>query len=316
MKVILNEGGLAADDPRLIAAAPGAMFVAATCEDDLRRHGPDAEVCWGGRWLPTLLDHAPRLKWVASMSAGVEGYIKHLAARPEIRLTSGAGTFDTPIAEHLMALLLALRRGLPESFRAQQRHEWHRRGPLGELRETTLGIIGLGHIGSDLARMASAGFGMNVLAYRRRPSVAPPHVAEVFTGRDGLLAMLRRCDQVAVTAALTPETRGLLDAEALDCLPPHAVITNIGRGAIIDQAALTARLADGRLAGAGLDVFAPEPLPADDPLWDLPTVIVTPHHAGSSPRTGQRKVDLFIENLRRFAHGEALLNEVDRNRGY
>ena len=110
--------------------------------------------------------------------------------------------------------------------------------------------------------------------------------------------------------------RGLLDAEALDCLPPHAVITNIGRGAIIDQTALTERLADGRLAGAGLDVFAPEPLPSDDPLWDLPNVIVTPHHAGSSVHTGRRKVDLFIENLRRYAAGEPLLNEVDRSRGY
>lgn len=316
MKVILNEGGLAADDPRLLAAAPGATFAVATSEDHLRALGPDAEVCWGGRWLPALLATAPRLRWVASMSAGVEGYLRHLADRPEIRLTSGAGTFDVPIAEHLMALLLALRRGLPESFRAQQRHDWHRRGPLGELRDSTLGIVGLGHIGSELARMASVGFGMNVLAYRRRPSSPPLHVAEVFSGRDGLLAMLRRCDQVAVTAALTPETRGLLDAEALDCLPPHAVITNIGRGAVIDQAALTERLADGRLAGAGLDVFDPEPLPADHALWDLPNVIVTPHHAGSSPRTGERKVDLFIENLRRFANGEALLNEVDRSRGY
>ncbi len=316
MKVILNEGGLAADDPRLAAAAPDATFVVVNTEDELRDQGRDAEVCWGGRWLPTLLAHAPGLQWVASMSAGVEGYLRHLAERPEIRLTSGAGTFDVPIAEHLMALLLALRRGLPESFRAQQAHEWHRRGPLGELRDTTLGIIGLGHIGSELARMASAGFGMNVLAYRRQPSAPPPGVAEVFSGRDGLLAMMRRCDQVAVTAALTPETRGLLDAEALDCLPPHAVITNIVRGAIIDQAALTERLADGRLAGAGLDVFAPEPLPSDDPLWDLPNVIVTPHHAGSSVHTGRRKVDLFIENLRRYASGEPLLNEVDRSRGY
>ncbi len=316
MHVLLNAGSLSPDDPRLAAAAPGAQFTAISSEDEMHAAAPTAEVCWGARWLDVLLADAPRLRWVASGSAGVEGLLARLAARPEVVLTTGAGAFDVPIAEHVLALLLALRRGLHHSLRAQAEGRWARQSGLDELHGSTLAVIGLGHIGRELARQAHAGFGLRILAYRREPVPAPAPVERVYSGRDGLLAMLAAADAVAVTCALTPETRGLLDAEALDALRPHALVVNIARGAVIDQAALVARLADGRLAGAGLDVTDPEPPAADDPLWGLDNVIITPHVAGNSRRTGERQAELFLANLTRYATGQPLLNLVDAERGY
>ncbi|MCC7491910.1 MAG: D-2-hydroxyacid dehydrogenase [Fimbriimonadaceae bacterium] len=315
MKILVNVGGLAADHPTLRAAAPAASFVATPDEATLRREGVDAEICWGGARLPVLLEVARHLRWIASASAGVDRYLPLLADRPEITLTTGAGTFDIPIAEHLLALLLALRRRLPEALRAQVQHSWQRSGGALELAGSTLGIVGLGQIGQALAVRAAA-LGLTVLAHKRRPADPPPGVSELFYERAGLLAMLPRCDHVAVTAALSPASTHLLDAATLDCLPAHAVVLNIGRGRLIDEGALLQRLQTGRLAGAGLDVFETEPLPATSPLWDLPQVIITPHQAGSSNRVAERRIELFAAQLRRYLAGQPLRAVADRQAGY
>ncbi len=315
MKVLLNVGGVSPTDPLLRAAAPEAVFVATPDEATLRREAVDAEVCWGGAHFGVLLEVARQLRWFASTSAGMERFIRQTHGRPDLLLTSGAGTYDVPIAEHVLALLFAVRRDLGHSVRASVEHQWTRRSRMRELRDSTLGIVGLGHIGQEVARLA-AGLGLRVLGHRRRTGPPPPGVQQVFHGRAGLLEMLRQCDQVAVTAALTPATERLLDAEALDVLPPHAVIVNIGRGRLIDEAALIERLQSGRLAGAGLDVFETEPLPADSPLWDLPQVIVTAHNAGTSHRIEQRRLEHFAAQLRRWVAGEPLQSVVNREEGY
>ncbi len=316
MKVLITLRDVAPDHPWLREAAPEATFVSVFDEDTMRREGVDAEVCYGGSKLEVLLEVGQQLRWVASASAGVEGYLARLGSRDDVLLTTGAGAYDVPIAEHVFALLLAVRRELGRSVRQQVTHEWRGHHGMFELRDSTLGIVGLGSIGQEVARVAHHGFGMRVLGHKRRPADLPAGVARLHYGRDGLLAMLPSCDHLAVTAALTHETRGLLDAEALDCLPAHAVIVNIGRGRVIDEPALLERLRDGRLAGAGLDVTATEPLPADSPLWDLPNVILTAHNAGTSHRVVERRLRVFCDQLRRYVAGEPLRNVVDREAGY
>jgi len=316
MKVLITLGDVPPDHPLLLAAAPDATFVSVHDEDTMRREGVDAEVCYGGSKLDILMAVGQRIRWVASASAGVEGYLARMGDRPDVLLTTGAGAYDVPIAEHVFALLLAVRREIGRSVRQQVEHTWRGHYGMFELRDSTLGILGFGSIGQEVATVAHHGFGMRVLAHKRRPIDVPEAVDQVHYGRDGLLAMLPACDHLAVTAALTDKTRHLLDAEALDLLPDHAVIVNIGRGKIIDEPELIARLQDGRLAGAGLDVTATEPLPADSPLWDLPNVVITAHNAGTSRRVVERRLEVFCEQLKRYVAGEPLRNVVDREAGY
>lgn len=316
MKVLITLREVDPQHPWLRDAAPEATFVSVLDEEAMRREGVDADVCYGGSKLEVLMAVGQRLRWVASASAGVEGYLARMGERPDVVLTTGAGAYDVPIAEHVFALLLAVRRELGRSVRQQVEHTWQGHYGMFELRDSTLGILGFGSIGQEVAQVARHGFGMRVLAHKRRPIAKPDAVEQLYYGRDGLLAMLPQCDHLAVTAALTDETRQLLDGDALDLLPPHAVIVNIGRGKIIDEPALIARLQDGRLAGAGLDVTATEPLPGDSPLWDLPHVVLTAHNAGTSHRVVERRLRVFCEQLKRYVAGEPLRHVVDREAGY
>ena len=316
MKVLITLGDVAPDHPWLREAAPDATFVPVRDVDAMRKEGIDAEVCYGGSKLEVLMEVGQQIRWVASASAGVEGYLARMSDRPEVILTTGAGAYDVPIAEHVFALLLAVRRDLGRSVRQQVEHVWKGHYGMFELRDSTLGIVGLGSIGAEVAKVAHHGFGMRVLGQKRRHVGAVEGVESIHYGREGLLAMLPQCDHLVVTAALTEETRGLLDAEALDLLPRHAVIVNIGRGKVIDEPAMIERLSDGRLAGAGLDVTATEPLPADSPLWDLPNVVITAHNAGTSHIVVERRLRVFCEQLKRYVAGEPLRNVVDREAGY
>jgi phosphoglycerate dehydrogenase-like enzyme len=175
-------------------------------------------------------------------------------------------------------------------------------------------VIGLGSIGTEVARR-SAALGATVLAVRRRPSETPPFVTEL-AGEDGIDRLLPRCDYVVLALPATRRTQRVLSAERLGLMKRGSFVVNIGRGALIDQDALIAALADGRLGGAGLDVSTPEPLPADSPLWQMPNVIITPHASGSSPTNDDRRFEIFAANLRRFAAGEPLENLVDFDEGY
>ncbi|NUP99457.1 MAG: D-2-hydroxyacid dehydrogenase [Armatimonadetes bacterium] len=315
MKVLITLKDVDPNHP-LLRAIPGVTYVVAGDAEAIRREAVEAEVVWGFGHLETVLEVATRLRWVAATSAGVERFLQRLQPHPEIILTTGAGAYDVPIAEHVFALLLAVRRDLGYSVRNAVAHRWEPRRGMRELAGSTLGIVGLGKIGREVARAGSQGFNLRVLGHKLRESAPPEGVERLFYGRDGLHAMLRECDQVVVAAALSPASRHLLDGAALDCLPPHAVVVNIGRGQVIDQAALLARLQDGRLAGAGLDVFEVEPLPDDDPLWELPQVIITAHNAGTSQRVRERQLALFASQLQRFVAGEPLENVADRAQGY
>ena len=290
---------------------------APTMEDALAR-AAEAEVVFAGRWSDELWKAAPNLRWVQSGGAGVERFLTPEFVASPILLTNAAGIYAIPIADHVIAFMLAFSRGFPHYLRNQAERKWEwDAGPSGggdELNGKTLGIVGLGGIGLEAAKRAKS-FGMRVIATRRRPDRSTPFADEV-RAPNALPWLLAESDYLALCAALTLRTRHLIGERELRLMKPTAYLINIGRGGLIDEHALVLALQSGRLAGAGLDVFAKEPLPADSPLWSLPNVIITPHSSGSSPRSHDRLMELFCENLRRYLAGEELLNVVDKAEGY
>jgi phosphoglycerate dehydrogenase-like enzyme len=299
----------------LRAALPDDRIVAVP-GDDL---GPaaDADAAFGGfsaERLRAVLAGVPKLRWVHTFSAGVDRHVPEMARYDRVLLTNNTGAYDVPISEHVIAMIFAAAKRVPEHLAAQARHEWQREMPHAEVRGATLVILGMGSIGSELARLAGA-VGMRVIGVRRDASRPAPG-AERIVPPARFVEVAREADYLAVTAALTPQTRGMVSAEVLRALKPTAWVINIARGPIVDEAALATALQEKRIGGAALDVFETEPLPAESPLWSLDNAILTPHVSNSSPRVRERSLALVAENVRRFKAGEPLLNVVDRAVGY
>jgi phosphoglycerate dehydrogenase-like enzyme len=276
------------------------------------------EACIGGpdtERFRQILRAAPRLRWFHTISAGVDPFLIPELLAHDVVLTNNTGAYDVQIAEFVLAMLFAAAKRLPEHLGDQRERRW-REGTASqhvELRDAVLLVVGLGSIGAELARLAR-GIGMRVIAVRRsaRPD---PNVERIVTP-DRLAEAAREADYVAVTAALTPQTRGLVSREVIGALKPTAWLVNIARGPIVDESALLDALRERRIGGAAIDAWWIEPLPKDSPWWELDNVIVTPHRSNSSPRLRERSLELFGENLRRFKRGEPLLNVVDKRLGY
>ena len=281
-------------------------------ELDARIAQADVLLC-SGLWRNDLLPRAPKLRFVQSISAGVDQYDKAAFAAAGIRLASAQGVNARAVSEHAMALILALARRLPEARDNQAKQFW--RGMLGDLtqREDELGgktllVIGLGRIGNRLAELAKA-FDMRVLATRRDPAAGGD--AHEVHGMSALKSLLPQADFVALTCPLTPETERLINAETLALLKPSAMLVNVARGRCVDEAALIAALNAGRLTAAALDTTAEEPLAPASPLWAMPNVFVTPHTAGETRRYEDNVLDILVENLDRLWRGEtALSNQI------
>ncbi len=256
------------------------------------------------------LHRAPRLQWLHVRNAGVDHPIFGRMLARGITLTNSAGATAEPIAQSTIAALLALSRGFPAYADAQRRHAWEQaddeRRP--DLLEQTLVVFGLGAIGSAIARIAQA-IGMHVVGVRRGPAREGDPVDEL-RHPDALASLLPRADWLALACPLTPETRGLFDAEAFAAMPRGAHVLNIARGPVVDEQALIEALRTGQIGGAYLDVFEEEPLPEESPLWDMPRVIVTPHNSGASSGNDPRSAAIFLDNLGRWARGEPLRNVV------
>ena len=245
------------------------------------------------------------LQWFHSMSAGVDSPVFSTFLERGARLTTSSGASAPPIAGTVMLYLLALSRNLPGWLRAQAAHEWSPE-PFYELDGQRLVVVGYGPIGQEVVRLATA-FRMDPVVVRRTAKgdeTCPVRPLEE------LADAVSDADAVVVALPLAPETRGILSADVITAMPPTCVFVNVGRGELVDQTALTDALTAGRLAGAGLDVFDPEPLAVDDALWDLPNVIISPHNSGSSNGTTDRVAEIFLDNLGRFVRGDLLRNEV------
>jgi phosphoglycerate dehydrogenase-like enzyme len=259
-----------------------------------------------------------RLRWVQTVSAGVDRMDFEELRRRGIPLTNSSGIHANNIAEHIMSLMLAFARKLPYLVREQEQHRWSSEvGRISsfEITGQTLLVLGLGKIGEQLA-VRGKGMQMRVIATRRRIEIDRESVADEVFPLSALAERIGEADHVAITLPLTRDTEGLFSAALIEKMKPGAYLYNIGRGSIIDQDALIKALQSGRLGGAGLDVTTPEPLPAASPLWDLDNVIITPHTSGSSPKLMERAVALWIDNLKRFLAGEPLRNVVDLDAGY
>ena len=276
----------------------------------------DVEVVIGtnnGNRARAMLERAQQVRWYHSVGAGVENLVvlPHFRER-QITLTNNSGAMDIPIAEHVIAMVLAAAKRLYVYRDQQARHEWkeHRQD---ELRGATLVVFGLGSIGAEAARLGAA-LGMRVIGVRR--SDVPVPGVERIVPPEQLADAAAAADYLAICAPLTTRTRGAVSREVIARLRPGAWIVNIARGPIIDEAALIDALRERRIGGAALDALATEPLPADSPLWGFENVLITPHSSNSSPNVRPRTIALIRENLRRYKIGEPLLNVVDIEAGY
>jgi phosphoglycerate dehydrogenase-like enzyme len=290
--------------------------------DEVMSAIPRADVYLGFGIPRPLFLAAKRVRWVHSAAAGVGNALYPEMRDGNVLLTNSAGVHAIPIAEYILAAMLYFFRGLDIAVDQQRRCEWNKQpfvgeaSPLREIGEGRVLVVGAGGIGSETARRLSA-LGAHCIGVRRRAALGAPPGFEKVIGFESIDDELPASDAVVLCAPLTDETRGLLDAQRMDQLRPSAIVINVARGALLDEAALIDRLRSGRLRGAALDVFDEEPLAAESPLWQLRSVLVTPHVSPVSPgRFWRRELDLFLENWHRFVRGDALRNVVDKHAGY
>jgi len=290
--------------------------------NEVMREIPNADVYLGFGIPRPLFLAAKRLRWVHSAAAGVGNALYPEMLADDVMLTNSAGVHAIPIAEYIVAGILYFFRGLDIAAEQQRRCEWSKvrfvgdDSPLREIGDARVLIVGAGGIGAEAARRLSA-LGAHCVGARRRTALGAPAGFERVIGLESIDAELPNTDVVALAAPLTEQTRGIMDARRLDLLRPSAIVINIARGALLDEAALVERLRSGRVRGAALDVFQEEPLASDSPLWQLRSALVTPHVSPVSPgRFWARELDLFLDNWRRFVRGEPLRNLVDKRAGY
>jgi phosphoglycerate dehydrogenase-like enzyme len=313
------------DLERIAEAAPGSRLVTVSLEGLADGPLDDVEVMLRGP-LPAatferILARAPSLTWVHSATAGVERVLPAARTR-DLAITNARGVFSEPIAEYVLMMILAIIRRLPQLLELQRERTWQ---PLlaTEMRDVTVGIVGLGSIGRAVATRALA-FGSRVVALRRQPgdpaalTASDPSLAgiERIVGPDQLAELLSESDMVVLALPLTPETRDLFDASTFARMKLGSWLINVARGGLVNERDLLRALSSGPMAGAVLDAFREEPVPPHSPLYGVSNLIITPHTSWTSGRVLDRSIELFAENLRRYIAGEQLLNVVDTRRGY
>jgi len=279
----------------------------ATTPEESREAIDEAEIAVTFGLDEELLERAETLEWIQALSAGVDRYDFETLEERGIALTNASGVHAEPIGEQVLGYMLTFERNLHKAARQQERGIWERfRG--GELAGKTVGVVGLGAIGTRVAELSQA-FDMTVIGTKGNPDDAPDAVDEVF-GPDGLHEVCQRSDYLVVAVPLTDETRGMIGRWEFRMMQSDAVLINVARGEVVDQDAMVHALQQGAIGGAGLDVFETEPLPQDSPLWDLSNVVVTPHMSGSTPEYMDRCAELFVENYDRHLAGEPLENRI------
>jgi phosphoglycerate dehydrogenase-like enzyme len=281
----------------------------------------DAEVVITWSLRPEQIALARKLRWIHSPAAAVHQLLFPELVGRDIIITNGRDVHGPVVAEHVIAMILALAKKLPQASRFQQRQAWgqeelwnsypHPR----EVAGATLGLVGLGTIGGSAARHAS-GLGMRVIAVREHPEKASPEGVEQVFASSQLDTLLAQSDYVVLAAPVTSATHNLIDAAGLAKMKPDASLINVGRGQLVDEAALIQALRDHKIGGAALDVFVEEPLPSSSPLWNFENVLITPHTAGLTEKQWERQYAVVAENLRRYLNHQPLLAIVDQQTGY
>ena len=279
-------------------------------------HLAEAEIIYGARPPKNVIARAPKLKWIQTTDAGVDSFLDSDIIESSVIVTNtSGGVHAVSIAECVLEMMLMFVKKMPLCFQLKQERQW-KTFSLTVLHSKTVGIVGLGSIGRQVARLSKA-FGMRVLATRRssRSATRTGNVDMLFS-QDQLPQLLSDSDFVVLALPLTPETNKLIGQEELRTMKPTAYLINVARGSIVDEAALTRALEENWIAGAGLDVFVTEPLPVESRLWELPNVIFSPHVAAEIVDYDLQATRLFADNLRRYLSGKRLRNVVDKKRGY
>lgn len=261
------------------------------------------------------INKAVNLSWLHLPSAGADTYIEpNLYLNKDVLLTTSSGVYGMPIAEHVIAMILSYNRNLQVYALLKQEKIWDNNHTTRDFYGSTIGIIGFGDIGNELAIRAKA-LGARVLIVKRKPSTMPEYVDKQYITED-IDEVLRQADCIVLTLPATEKTKGIISRERLNVMKQDAFLVNIGRGELIDQDALIEALKENKIGGAGLDVMTPEPLPVENPLWELPNVMISQHSSGISVGNDSRRAELFISNLKRYLNKETLINEVDFSEGY
>jgi phosphoglycerate dehydrogenase-like enzyme len=306
---------------RLSRDFPQVKVVTITTSDTITQEIFDAEIALTPSIRPEQFLAAKKLRWIHSPSAAVHQFLFPEFLNSDVILTNGRDVHGPVVAEHVIALIFALAKNIPAAVRFQQKHIWGQEIAWGpghrprELAGAILGLVGLGSIGRAVANHAAA-LGMQVIAVREHPENAKPESVHEVLPSSRLDELLARSDYVVLAAPVTPATHSMIGTAQLAKMKPEAFIINVGRGSLINEPALVEALRNHKIAGAALDVFEKEPLPADSPLWDLETLLITPHTAGMTEKLWERQYTLFSENLRRYLSGQPLLALVNKQSGY
>jgi phosphoglycerate dehydrogenase-like enzyme len=314
VKLLLYGGDFSSWIPRLKEAAGDVTYQFAATEQEAIQEIQDSDAFFG-TVTPAILSAAQNLQWIQTPMAGLERYFFPALIEHPVIVTNMRGIFHDMIPDHVLSYILCFSRDLHTAIRRQLQRTWAPRDlKVVHLPESTLGIVGLGGIGYGVAQRA-APHGMRIIAVDPRREDKPPEVAELWRP-ERLDDLLDEADFVAICAPETPETRGLFGASKFSKMKRSAFFINVGRGRVVRLDPLVEALRSGQIAGAALDVFEQEPLPADHPLWGMDNVIITPHTAGVSAHDEDRRLDLLAENLKRFQAGQPLLNQVNKSAGY
>jgi phosphoglycerate dehydrogenase-like enzyme len=289
--------------------------------ENIEQHIANVEILFGISLRPEQFVAATKLRWIHSQAAAVHQLMFPELVNSDVIITNARDVHGPVVAEQVVAMMFALAKRIPAAVRFQQNHEWGQdafssgRSHSRELAGATLGLVGLGSIGRNVAKHASA-LGMRVIAVREHPEKEKPQYVHQVLPTSKLQELLAQSDYVVLSTPVTAETTGMIGGQQLATMKPEAFLLNVGRGPLIDEAALADVLREHKIAGAALDVFDQEPLPPDSPLWDLEDLLITPHTAGISEKMWERHYVLFSENLRRYLSGQPLLGLVDKRSGY
>ncbi len=274
----------------------------------------DADILASVPGIIPSISTAKKLKWIHSFSAGVEKVLTDEVVNSKVMVSNSSGIHATPIAEHVLGFMLIFTRKFYDTFKKQQKKTWEANQDLTELREKTVLVVGLGHIGIEVARLANC-LGANLICIKKNVGNKPDLVSKVYA-IDYLESILPKADFVILSLPLTRDTHHLFDMNKFKLMKKSGVLINIGRGGVVNEKELIEALDKKIIGGAALDVTEEEPLPKNSPLWNMENVVITPHHSGWSEKYMDRAVDLFCINLKAYIKGEPLPNLVDKKRGY
>ena len=292
---------------------PNESIVIATTKEDVEKEIIDAEALLTSPDLYPGIVNAEKLKWIHTLSAGVDSFITEDLKKSNIILSNSSGTHIIPMGEYAIAVMLTFEKGLNHTVRNQTKKNWNKTYFTGELRNKTIGIIGMGRIGTEIAKLSKA-MGMNVLATRRENTEKPEFVSELFINDTD--SLLEKSDYVISVLPGTKENTKIINENTFKKMKNTARFISMGRGTVVDEAALINALQNKEIAGAGMDVFEAEPLPESSPLWEMENVIITPHNSSWSSNYMTRMTEIFLKNLKAFVNNEELPNLVDKERGY